>query len=385
MMSIVAKFAIQDTNFDFNVDLSADHFRVSSIPRPYTVEFVKSNQFAWLEDKINSTHGALLLVDKNVKQNLFSHLKFRVPTYEVEAVEENKGIDTVLKICDWLLACNANRGSHLYVVGGGIIQDLGAFSGYMYKRGIPWTLVPTTLLSQADSGLGGKTAVNYGQSKNVLGLFSAPRAVVNDAEFTKTLSDKDFLSGGGEILRLLVTGGESTFNLLESTVDDFVARIPTTVQQLIAASLYIKRSIVEADEFEIDLRRSMNYGHSVGHAIEALSNYAIPHGQAVALGIFVENMISVNRGLLDQATANRIFDTGRKLISEDIWQTFSNLEIDRLLPYLANDKKAEGTVLKLATIVRMGEMKFVNLELDQTGLDEIVRAVKGVVGVETTA
>lgn len=384
-MMFMSNFKIQETKFEFEIDLSAEHFTVSSIPRPYTVEFVNSNQFTWLEEKINSTAGALLLIDKKVKQDLFAHLTFTAPTYEVEAIEDNKGIDTVLKICDWLLERKANRGSHLYVVGGGIIQDLGAFSGYMYKRGIPWTLVPTTLLSQADSGLGGKTAVNYGKSKNVLGLFSAPRAVINDAEFTRTLSDRDFLSGGGEILRLLVTGGTTTFNLLESTVDSFVARAPTIVQQLTAASLYVKRSIVEADEFETDLRRSMNYGHSIGHAIEALSNYAIPHGQAVALGIFVENMISVNRKLLDRDTADRIFKTGRKLISKDVWQTFCNLEINRLLPYLANDKKAEGTVLKLATIVDLGNMKFINLELDQTGLDEIVSAVKGVVDVETVS
>lgn len=375
-------FKIQKTEFSFIIDPTVNAFTVASIPRPYDVKFVDSDGFAWLADTINSTKGALLLIDSNVRNQLMAHLSFTAPTYLVEAVEENKSINTVLKICDWLLEQRANRGSHLYVVGGGIVQDLGAFSGYMYKRGIPWTLVPTTLLSQADSGLGGKTAVNYGSSKNVLGLFSAPRQVLVDAEFTRTLTDFDFLSGGGEILRLLTTGGASSFEFLEQTVDQFVARDAEAIQQLTASSLFVKQSIVEADEFEIDLRRSMNYGHSIGHAIEALSNYKIPHGQGVALGIFVENMISVNRGLLDSAVADRIFRTGRKLISNSVWQEFSNLDVSKLLPYLANDKKAQGTVLPIATLVSLGNMQFLGLELNKDGLFEIEQAVNKVKQIE---
>jgi 3-dehydroquinate synthase len=375
-------FKIQKTEFSFTIDPTVSAFTVASIPRPYDVKFVDSDGFAWLADTINSTKGALLLIDSNVRNQLMAHLSFTAPTYLVEAVEENKSINTVLKICDWLLEQRANRGSHLYVVGGGIVQDLGAFSGYMYKRGIPWTLVPTTLLSQADSGLGGKTAVNYGSSKNVLGLFSAPRQVLVDAEFTRTLTDFDFLSGGGEILRLLTTGGASSFEFLEQTVDQFVARDAEAIQQLTASSLFVKQSIVEADEFEIDLRRSMNYGHSIGHAIEALSNYKIPHGQGVALGIFVENMISVNRNLLDSTVADRIFRTGRKLISDSVWQEFINLDVSKLLPYLSNDKKAQGTTLPIATLVSLGNMQFLGLELNADGLFEIEQAVNKVKQIE---
>jgi len=375
---MITEFSIQDTEFTVNIDVTARRFEVESVPRPYAVSFVESDNFTWLAQQVNTAANSLLLIDQYVKDTLLSHVDFAVPTMTVTAVEDNKGIDTVLKICDWLLTQRANRGSHLYVVGGGIIQDLGAFSAYMYKRGIPWTLVPTTLLSQADSGLGGKTAVNYGSSKNVLGLYSAPRAVINDAAFTASLTERDFLSGGGEILRLCVTGGAVSYGLLKTFVARFVARDAQAIQYLTSASLHVKRAIVEKDEFEIDIRRSMNYGHSIGHAIEALSKYMIPHGQAVTLGILVENQISVNRGLLPQSMSRDIAGMAHQLISPDVWHTFCNLDLNQLLPYLANDKKAEGQQLKLAIITEIGTMKFVDLALDNSGLDEVIKAVNEV-------
>jgi len=267
----------------------------------------------------------------------------------------------------------------LYVIGGGILQDLGAFSGAMYKRGIPWTFVPTTLLSQADSCLGAKTAVNHGASKNVLGLFSAPRRVIIDPKFIDSLNYEDFCSGGGEIFRLLITGGLIGVNFLTEYLDMFLKRDKVAVMELTKASLLIKQSIVEHDEFELDIRRSMNYGHSIGHAIEALSNYRISHGTAVAFGILVENQISVNRNLLSTDEALLIQNLGTKLIPEVVWQVIKTLNPQELLPYLTNDKKAEGNNLKLATLVRLGDMKFLDLTLDQQGIEEVVQAFNYVV------
>jgi 3-dehydroquinate synthase len=144
--------------------------------------------------------------------------------------------------------------------------------------------------------------------------------------------------------------------------------------QLTKASLLIKKSIVEYDEFELDIRRSMNYGHSVGHALEALSNYYVPHGTAVAFGILVENQISHNRQLLEHSQLTQMFQLGRSLIPDQTWQLIQDLDPNKLLPYLSNDKKAEGNILKIASLVRLGDMKFLDLPLDSLGLAELVTA-----------
>ena len=373
-----APYRIETQEFITDLDLDSNSISVKSVPRQYSIDFVDTDDFNWINTEFANNKHCLVLVDENIKNN-YSSIAWPELCYAVTAIEQNKNINKVLEICDWLLSNRANRGSMFYVIGGGILQDLGAFSGAMYKRGIPWTFVPTTLLSQADSCLGAKTAVNHGASKNVLGLFSAPRRVIIDPKFIDSLNYEDFCSGGGEIFRLLITGGLIGVNFLTEYLDMFLKRDKVAVMELTKASLLIKQSIVEHDEFELDIRRSMNYGHSIGHAIEALSNYRISHGTAVAFGILVENQISVNRNLLSTDEALLIQNLGTKLIPEVVWQVIETLNPQELLPYLTNDKKAEGNNLKLATLVRLGDMKFLDLTLDQQGIEEVVQAFNYVV------
>jgi 3-dehydroquinate synthase len=378
---MITNYQIQDTHFTTEIDSEKiKEFLVQSSPRPYVVKIVGKDNFSWLSTEIHSQKKPLVLIDQYVKNNVLKDINFNgVPCYEVEATETNKGIDTVLKVCEFLQDNNANRGSMLYVIGGGIIQDLGAFAGAMYKRGIPWTLVPTTLLSQADSCLGGKTAVNYGKTKNVLGLFSAPRQVIIDPRFIDTLPYDDQMSGCGEIFRLLITGGVNAFKSFQQQVDNFISGDFKARRNLMLESLSVKQAIVEHDEFEIDIRRSMNYGHSIGHAIEALSNYAIPHGQGVAIGILVENRIAKNRGMLSKEEDTEMYTAGKKIITSSVWDVFCGLDPVGLLPFLTNDKKAEGNNLKLATLMSIGNMKFIDLPLDATGIAEVDRAIKEVI------
>lgn len=370
-------FKIQNVEFNNWADgMGENSISVQSSPRPYSVDFISnSSGFSWLNNHIKNQGKPLMLADKYLFDTFLSGLNFEgIPIFKFEAIEENKDIQTVLNVCDFLNENQANRGSMLFVIGGGIVQDIGAFAAAMLKRGIPWTYVPTTLLSQGDSCLGGKTAVNHNKTKNLLGLFSAPRKVLIDSSFCKTLDFKDRMSGGGEIFRLLITGGNGGFELLERYVDQFIAGSIDATQKLVAASLQVKKRIVENDEFELDIRRSMNYGHSIGHAIEALSNYQIPHGVGVAIGILVENRIAVNRGMLSRDDEKRIYAVGKKIVPGDIWQIFSKLEISEILPFLASDKKVEGAMLKLATLNSIGEMVFVDLSLDEKGLVEVEQA-----------
>ena len=368
-------FNIQNTKFEVVYDIDDDIINVASVPKPYKVSFVNENSFSWILNKIQSASKPLILIDKKIKNKILTGIDLTpYPIYEVEAVETNKNIEQVLKVCDFLTDNSANRGSMVYVIGGGILQDIGAFACAMYKRGTPWTFIPTTLLSQADSCLGGKTAINYNKTKNVLGLFSAPTEVVVDTDFLKTLNLEEILSGIGEIFRLLITGGTPTFQILEQHIDLLADLDISSIQLSMKHSLNVKRSIVEHDEFELDIRRSMNYGHSIGHALEAASGYAVPHGQAVTVGILVENQLAHNQGLLDKEQLDKIKSLGLKLISNRTKTFLSMFNANLLFKYLLNDKKAVGNILKVATIENIGSMKFIDLALDQQGQQAVVEA-----------
>ncbi len=372
-------FKIQGSEFKIDVsDQLLQGFTVDSQPRPYNVEFINAKQsnLSWITEEFSAQNHPLLLVDEKIMIEQLGFLELRRNSFlSIRAEESNKDISKVLEICDFLQSHNANRGSMIFVIGGGILQDLGAFASSLLKRGVPWTFIPTTLLAQGDSCVGGKTAVNHRGTKNLLGLFSAPRRVVIDTGFLRTLQSDDLLSGCGEILRLCVTGGSSSLELFESELNGFFKHSEVSIRRMIACALAIKQQVVEADEFELDLRRSMNYGHSVGHAIEALSNHSIPHGIGVSLGMLVENQIAVQRGLLDPAHAQRIERLCHKLIPENIWNVFRALDFGSLLPLLASDKKAEGSLLKLATIQSIGDMIFVDLPLNEEGLLEVKLAI----------
>ena len=174
--------------------MDSQEIHISSVPRPYNAIFHTSGHstFSWIEPLLASAAHPLLFIDRRLRNSVLGSLSISgIPCMEFDAIEEHKSIESVLKLCDFLLTGNANRGSMLFVIGGGITQDVAATASALYKRGLPWTLIPTTLLSQADSCIGSKTCLNYGHAKNLLGLFCAPRQVHIDPAFTRTLPRDD--------------------------------------------------------------------------------------------------------------------------------------------------------------------------------------------------
>lgn len=356
-------------------------FEVKSSPRPYQVTFYSGEGAGErLYGEIALQSAPLLLIDKNIFDLYLAELPNirNIPTFLVDAIEDNKGISMVLEVVDFLEANKATKTSMLYVVGGGILQDLGAFAGYIYKRGIPWTYVPTTLLGQGDSSVGGKTALNHKKTKNLLALFSAPRKIITDTGFLKTLPKDDWFSGIGEIFRLCITGGKDFLAVFDRELDAFLAGDIDATSRLIASSLSAKKSIVEFDEFELDLRRSMNYGHSFGHALEALTNYKISHGVGVTIGILVENELAFNRGMLSKSERDYLLILGLKIIPPDSLDTFKSVSLEGVIDLLRRDKKAEGPILKLATLESIGQMRFIDFHLNESGEKELREAVLGV-------
>ena len=332
------KFIIDNTEFNCGENLLAD-ITISSSPYNYSVKFM---------DFIpNFKDNDFLLIDKNI-QKIYNISHYNIDI--IDATENNKNIETVLKICEWLSNKNFNKGNILYVIGGGITQDIGAFVGSIYQRGINWIYVPTTLLSQCDSCIGGKTALNFNHIKNQLALFSAPRSVIIDTNFLQSLTQKEILSGMGEIVKFFIIAGEPYISLLDNT----------SLKEKIFHSLMIKKTIVEYDEFEKNIRKSLNYGHSFGHAIEAASNYTIPHGEAVILGIEVINQLFTK--------SEKITSIVNKFTS---LEKIKNIDPDLVMNYLKHDKKTKLNNISLIIVDSPGITRFVINKIDDSLKDKI--------------
>jgi 3-dehydroquinate synthase len=338
---MINKFTIQGTELYADTTIQ-DQIVIKSHPQDYSVVFRKfTNSFK---------DNEVVLVDKNV-QRLYSvqHSKMIV----IEAIEEKKCIETVLDVCEKLMNFGFDKGSTLVVIGGGIVQDIGAYTAKTFRRGVNWVFYPTTLLSQCDSCIGGKTALNFKKYKNQLALFSAPNEVIIDVKFLETLSDRDVASGHGEIVKLFLTGGQYYID----NFDNY------TLLEKIYHSLVIKKAVVECDEFEKLERKSLNYGHSFGHVIETLTDYEIPHGEAVMLGIEVINRLFTK----SPAISNMV----SRYTSLD---KIKDIDISKLIAGLKTDKKVASGSISFVVVPQPGTTVFIHNTIDES-LEALVNEI----------
>jgi 3-dehydroquinate synthase len=250
-----------------------------------------------------SSRGRIFVITSTVLRDRFCERIAASLDADVIAIEEGeayKTLDTASGVVTQLLDRGAKRDSMAVVVGGGMVGDTAGFAASIYLRGIDLVHVPTTLLAQVDSSLGGKLAVNHAKGKNLIGSFYPPRAVISDLATLDSLPRREVLSGLFEALKGGVIGDASLFELLESPPD-------FDVDQVVRKAIRVKAEIVSADEKEADLRRLLNYGHTIAHGIEAALDYRdLTHGEAVAWGMIGANAIAVHRGLIDATVAARI-------------------------------------------------------------------------------
>ena len=367
----------------FNIDetiFHTDTFNVSSVPRNYNVSWCNnlSCVLTNIIEELDKNPADFLLVDANIYRLYFSNYTINTKqVYILDAKEENKNIYTVLEVIDKIHMLMPSKNNVLTVIGGGITQDIGAFAACIFKRGMAWRFLPTTLLSMCDSCIGGKTGINYKSGKNQLALFSAPRQVYICPEFLETLDEKDILSGYGEILKLLITGGKKFVDMYCQSCDP-ISKLPDKkyLKQLIFGALAVKKAVIEKDEFELDLRRSLNYGHTLGHVLEVVSNYKIPHGQAVALGTAAVNKLSVDKQLLAPEMHDYIISLIKPLLknidlSQVNWEKFSDL--------LQKDKKTEKNAFVFVLIKSPGETVFVKFEKNANIVDKLQNVIKEVI------
>lgn len=307
---------------------------------------------------------AFLVVDSNVHRlhaTSLTPLLDRYPCLVVEANEEAKSFAGVNALSEWLIQRKAVRSATIVAIGGGCIQDLVSFTAHIYYRGINWVFLPTTVLSQADSCIGAKSGINVLPYKNQLGALHSPRQILITSEFLSTLPDIEVASGYGEIVKLSVTSSRSFLPRLESALANGGLRNPQ-LMELERAALAAKQEIIEEDEYESDLRRVLNYGHSFGHALEALAGHRVPHGLGVLWGIDVINALGVTWGITPGDLAVRM----HVLISEYFDYTLPLVPTaEELIEMASRDKKVAHGLMHFAVLAHEG-----TLVIDARPLDE---------------
>src|SRR5271170_1804275 len=255
--------------------------------------------------------------------------------------EEHKRLRNVERLAEQLADCHADRSSLLVAFGGGIVGDLGGFLAAIFMRGIDYIQVPTTLLAQVDSSVGGKTGVNLQAGKNLVGSFHHPLAVFADSEVLQTLPPRELRAGLFESIKAGIIRDPKLFTFMERNVETLLARDPKAIEYVVAASVKMKAEVVGIDELESGLRMILNYGHTLGHAIEAATRYKmLLHGEAVAWGMIAATRLGLARKIVTQAQASRI----ENLIFAYGPLPALRLPVDRLLDAATRDKKNRSGV-----------------------------------------
>jgi 3-dehydroquinate synthase len=309
---------------------------ILSALKTYSVDFVESLGEIFELQKRKDTY---FVIDKKV----YDLYKKNMPKFNetqlslIEAVEQNKTIDSVLAICEKLTAFNSRRNTILIAIGGGIVQDISGFVATILYRGIQWFYFPTTLLAACDSCIGGKSSLNYKIYKNLLGSFYPPDKIMIYSNFFETLSLKDYCSGLGEVVKFNVLAGQMGMKNIASGIEMLLARDANFLHDFIENSLEFKKEFIEKDEFDKGKRILLNFAHTFGHAFETASGYTIPHGSAVVLGMITANAISLKRGILNQDVAEKIELLCKKIILFELKKEWFKSDI--IITAIKKDKK----------------------------------------------
>lgn len=315
-------------------------FEVKSKFGNYNVEFCSINT-------INIAKiGTHFIIDKTVVD--YYNINFNNAII-INANESEKSYQAADSIIDNLVKMNMRRDSHLIAIGGGITQDITCWIASTFMRGIPWSFVPTTLLAQTDSCIGSKSSINFNQYKNLLGTFNPPRNVYIDNKFRNTLENRDIKSGLSELIKLMIIN-----NCDKKEIFKVASSRPVTDEH-IAKALLIKKYFIETDEFDKGIRNLLNYGHCFGHAIESASNYDIPHGIAVAMGMDLANALT-NKEWYDK------YHDILYILYAEFLDILNNIELDKVFEAMNKDKKNIGGKLSIIAPTNFGleKQQFIN-------------------------
>ncbi len=312
-------------------------------------------------------HLALLIEGKKVAvitddtmeklwlDRLLISLPNNTPVYVIRHGESSKTWNSAGKILDWLADNNLTRSDVIIAFGGGVVGDMAGFVSSVYMRGINFIQIPTTLLAGIDSSIGGKTAVDLKAGKNLAGSFHSPIGVFFDLDILSTLPENEWKCGLGEAIKTAVLYGEELFSYMEEGIDK-----AGNLEKIIVTCINYKKKIVQEDERESNLRRCLNLGHTVGHAIEMEGNLKIAHGVCVAMGTKIIAEACLKKGWLSGDDYTRITALLEKY---DLGQC--PFHIQALLPWITHDKKMTGDYINIISIEGIGKCKIVKMSLDE--------------------
>ena len=304
----------------------------------------------------------LLIVDKNISRKIISKIKKslirkKLYIYYFQASEVNKNQSNVNKILDILLNKNFSREDCLMSIGGGITGDVSGFAASQFKRGLKFINIPTTLLSQVDSSIGGKTGINTKYGKNLIGSFYQPNLVISDIQFLKTLPRREVICGYGEILKHSLIASKNFYNFLNKNSLKILNLKSPFIEKAIYESCKIKKGIVEKDEKEKGLRKILNFGHTFAHSYEASLGYSrkLNHGEAVILGMKTALKFSLKNNLLKNKEYNSIINhISNSNLPSNIKKFFKITDLNKILSFMLKDKKNNSNKINLVLLKKIG-------------------------------
>jgi 3-dehydroquinate synthase len=327
-----------------NISVNAEH--------SYQVKFTD----VWRKDLseiLEARVRVAIIVSETYSPDLadLMNLESEIHVFQVPDGEDGKNIATLHKLWNWLGAAGFTRSDLIVGIGGGAITDVAGFVAASWLRGLDWVAVPTSLAGMVDASVGGKTGVNSDYGKNLIGAFHSPIAVVIDTEFLKTLSDRDFAAGMAEVIKCGLIADTAILDLAALHTVESLRTNPPVVSELVQRAVTVKAHVVSADFKESFAREALNYGHTLGHAIEIHSKYQLRHGEAVSIGLVYAAELAAMRGLITEAELSLHRSI---LLSYGLPITFERQAWQKLAPLLALDKKARGNTIRFVALNGIG-------------------------------
>ena len=324
--------------------------------------------------------SVIVLTEKKIYNLWKNEINNAIKTEKIIQVDSGecvKNIETAKQIWEQMIAFGADRKSLLINIGGGMITDLGGFAASVYMRGIDYVNCPTSLLAMVDASIGGKNGVNFGEIKNIIGVFGHPKAVIIDINFLQTLEKREYISAFGEIIKHAIIFDKKYFNVLTRCNEIYDKKM---ILKIIFRSLKIKKYIVEKDFKEKNIRKFLNFGHTVGHAFEAVAmNTDVPllHGEAVAFGMVIEAKIAEKMNMILQNEVEKIVKILIKYGFENIVNSITVCrifgdKIDEILKIVKKDKKNENSVIKMVLPTKIGVCKY-NIDVCENQIKEVLK------------
>ena len=333
-----------------------------------------------IKDNSLNFKQCLLVIDKNILIKTVSKIRKslsnkKIYVHFIKASEINKNMNSVKKILDILLSKNFSREDCLISVGGGITGDISGFAASLFKRGLKFINIPTTLLSQVDSSIGGKTGVNTKYGKNLIGSFYQPNLVISDIQFLKTLPKREVICGYGEILKHSIIANKNFYNFLDKNSKKIFSLSSPFIEKAIYESCKIKKNVVENDENEKGLRKILNVGHTFAHAYEASLGYSdkLNHGEAVILGIKTALNFSLKNNLLKK---DEYYSINRHISKSKLPSTISKFfkikDLNKILSFMLKDKKNNSDKISLVLLKKIGS-PIINQEYSKKSLAQFLK------------